>query len=137
VIVGRLIPAGTGSVMNRIKAEAAERDRELAEKSRQPSRPPSRSRKSRKPPTGLRKHHAAPQGSGRFALVRAIVAPTAAILTQRHKMFTRAPGANRADGGVYLARASPCPDAPWRGACDSDFRTHPQLQRRGAQQRAA
>jgi len=30
VIVGRLIPAGTGSVMNRIKAEAAERDRELA-----------------------------------------------------------------------------------------------------------
>jgi DNA-directed RNA polymerase subunit beta' len=32
VIVGRLIPAGTGSVMNRIKAEAAERDRELAEK---------------------------------------------------------------------------------------------------------
>jgi DNA-directed RNA polymerase subunit beta' len=32
VIVGRLIPAGTGSVMNRIKAEAAERDRVLAEK---------------------------------------------------------------------------------------------------------
>ena len=30
VIVGRLIPAGTGSVMNRIKAEAAERDKELA-----------------------------------------------------------------------------------------------------------
>ena len=30
VIVGRLIPAGTGSVMNRIKGEAAERDRELA-----------------------------------------------------------------------------------------------------------
>jgi DNA-directed RNA polymerase subunit beta' len=30
VIVGRLIPAGTGSVMNRIKAEAAERDRQLA-----------------------------------------------------------------------------------------------------------
>ena len=30
VIVGRLIPAGTGSVMNRLKAIAAERDRELA-----------------------------------------------------------------------------------------------------------
>ena len=29
VIVGRLIPAGTGSVMNRLKAVAAERDREL------------------------------------------------------------------------------------------------------------
>ena len=30
VIVGRLIPAGTGSVMNRLKAIAADRDRELA-----------------------------------------------------------------------------------------------------------
>ena len=30
VIVGRLIPAGTGSVMNRLKSVAAERDRELA-----------------------------------------------------------------------------------------------------------
>ncbi|MBC26740.1 MAG: DNA-directed RNA polymerase subunit beta' [Rhodospirillaceae bacterium] len=30
VIVGRLIPAGTGSVMNRLKSIAAERDRELA-----------------------------------------------------------------------------------------------------------
>ncbi len=30
VIVGRLIPAGTGSVMNRLKIVAAERDRELA-----------------------------------------------------------------------------------------------------------
>ena len=30
VIVGRLIPAGTGSVMNRMKIVAAERDRELA-----------------------------------------------------------------------------------------------------------
>ncbi|MBT6139038.1 MAG: hypothetical protein HOH65_16320, partial [Rhodospirillaceae bacterium] len=30
VIVGRLIPAGTGSVMNRLKRVAAERDRELA-----------------------------------------------------------------------------------------------------------
>jgi len=30
VIVGRLIPAGTGSVMNRLKHEAAERDKELA-----------------------------------------------------------------------------------------------------------
>jgi DNA-directed RNA polymerase subunit beta' len=30
VIVGRLIPAGTGSVMNRLKAVAADRDRELA-----------------------------------------------------------------------------------------------------------
>jgi DNA-directed RNA polymerase subunit beta' len=30
VIVGRLIPAGTGSVMNRFRALAAERDRTLA-----------------------------------------------------------------------------------------------------------
>ena len=30
VIVGRLIPAGTGSVMNRLKSIAAERDRELS-----------------------------------------------------------------------------------------------------------
>ncbi|MDE0810853.1 MAG: hypothetical protein OSB69_16260, partial [Alphaproteobacteria bacterium] len=30
VIVGRLIPAGTGSVMNRFKRIASERDRELA-----------------------------------------------------------------------------------------------------------
>ena len=30
MIVGRLIPAGTGSVMNRLKAIAADRDRELA-----------------------------------------------------------------------------------------------------------
>jgi len=29
VIVGRLIPAGTGSVVNRLKAIAAERDRAL------------------------------------------------------------------------------------------------------------
>jgi DNA-directed RNA polymerase subunit beta' len=29
VIVGRLIPAGTGSVMARFKLEAAKRDREL------------------------------------------------------------------------------------------------------------
>ncbi len=29
VIVGRLIPAGTGSVMNRLRQIAAERDREL------------------------------------------------------------------------------------------------------------
>ena len=29
VIVGRLIPAGTGSVMNRLKVIAADRDREL------------------------------------------------------------------------------------------------------------
>jgi DNA-directed RNA polymerase subunit beta' len=35
VIVGRLIPAGTGSVMNRLKQIAADRDRELAE--RQPA----------------------------------------------------------------------------------------------------
>jgi DNA-directed RNA polymerase subunit beta' len=33
VIVGRLIPAGTGSVMNRMRAIAADRDKEL-EKSR-------------------------------------------------------------------------------------------------------
>jgi len=32
VIVGRLIPAGTGSVMNRLKKIAAERDRELLQK---------------------------------------------------------------------------------------------------------
>ena len=32
VIVGRLIPAGTGSVMNRLKKVAAERDRELLQK---------------------------------------------------------------------------------------------------------
>ncbi|MDX9859422.1 MAG: DNA-directed RNA polymerase subunit beta' [Rhodospirillales bacterium] len=31
VIVGRLIPAGTGSVMNRLRAIAAQRDREMAE----------------------------------------------------------------------------------------------------------
>ncbi len=31
--------------------------------------------------------------------LRAIVAPTAAILTQRHKMFTRAPGAKLATAG--------------------------------------
>ncbi len=31
VIVGRLIPAGTGSVMRRLRALAAERDRELIE----------------------------------------------------------------------------------------------------------
>jgi DNA-directed RNA polymerase subunit beta' len=31
VIVGRLIPAGTGSMMNRFKEVAADRDRELAE----------------------------------------------------------------------------------------------------------
>jgi DNA-directed RNA polymerase subunit beta' len=30
VIVGRLIPAGTGSVVNRLKQIAAERDREAA-----------------------------------------------------------------------------------------------------------
>jgi len=30
VIVGRLIPAGTGSVMKRLRQEAAERDRVLA-----------------------------------------------------------------------------------------------------------
>jgi DNA-directed RNA polymerase subunit beta' len=35
VIVGRLIPAGTGSVMNRVKRIAAERDRELVEKQQQ------------------------------------------------------------------------------------------------------
>jgi len=29
VIVGRLIPAGTGSVMNRLKAVAAERDKQV------------------------------------------------------------------------------------------------------------
>jgi DNA-directed RNA polymerase subunit beta' len=29
VIVGRLIPAGTGSVMNRLKEIAAQRDREI------------------------------------------------------------------------------------------------------------
>jgi DNA-directed RNA polymerase subunit beta' len=31
VIVGRLIPAGTGALMNRFKEVAADRDRELAE----------------------------------------------------------------------------------------------------------
>ena len=31
VIVGRLIPAGTGAVMNRLKRIAAQRDRELIE----------------------------------------------------------------------------------------------------------
>jgi DNA-directed RNA polymerase subunit beta' len=35
VIVGRLIPAGTGSVMNRVKRLAAERDREVLEKQQQ------------------------------------------------------------------------------------------------------
>jgi len=30
VIVGRLIPAGTGSVMNRLKAVAAERDKQIS-----------------------------------------------------------------------------------------------------------
>ena len=35
VIVGRLIPAGTGSVMNRVKKLAAERDQEVLEKQRQ------------------------------------------------------------------------------------------------------
>ena len=35
VIVGRLIPAGTGSIMNRVKKVAAERDRELLEKQEQ------------------------------------------------------------------------------------------------------
>jgi DNA-directed RNA polymerase subunit beta' len=30
VIVGRLIPAGTGSVMKRLRQEAGDRDRELA-----------------------------------------------------------------------------------------------------------
>ena len=30
VIVGRLVPAGTGSVMNRFKRIASDRDRELA-----------------------------------------------------------------------------------------------------------
>ena len=29
IIVGRLIPVGTGSIVNRMKAIAAERDREL------------------------------------------------------------------------------------------------------------
>jgi len=33
------------------------------------------------------------------SFLRAIVAPTAAILTQRHKMFTRGPGAKRAAAG--------------------------------------
>ncbi len=32
---GRLIPAGTGSVMNRVKKLAAERDHEVLEKQRQ------------------------------------------------------------------------------------------------------
>ena len=35
VIVGRLIPAGTGSVMNRFKRIASERDRVLAPKREQ------------------------------------------------------------------------------------------------------
>jgi DNA-directed RNA polymerase subunit beta' len=35
VIVGRLIPAGTGSVMNRLKRIAAARDRELIEEREQ------------------------------------------------------------------------------------------------------
>ncbi len=35
VIVGRLIPAGTGSVMNRVKKLAAERDHEVLERQRQ------------------------------------------------------------------------------------------------------
>ena len=35
VIVGRLIPAGTGSVMNRLKRVAAERDRELLAKQKE------------------------------------------------------------------------------------------------------
>jgi DNA-directed RNA polymerase subunit beta' len=37
VIVGRLIPAGTGSVMNRLKEIAGERDREIL--SRQATEP--------------------------------------------------------------------------------------------------
>jgi DNA-directed RNA polymerase subunit beta' len=44
VIVGRLIPAGTGSVMNRLKHEAAERDRELA--AQQPAALPNQSEKA-------------------------------------------------------------------------------------------
>jgi len=36
VIVGRLIPAGTGSVMNRLKKIAADRDRVIAGESGQP-----------------------------------------------------------------------------------------------------
>jgi DNA-directed RNA polymerase subunit beta' len=35
VIVGRLIPAGTGSMMNRVKKLAAERDQEVLEKQRE------------------------------------------------------------------------------------------------------
>ena len=35
VIVGRLIPAGTGAVMNQVKILAAERDREVLEKQQQ------------------------------------------------------------------------------------------------------
>ena len=118
VIVGRLIPAGTGSVMNRIKAEAAERDRELAaQEAGGPARPPSRSRKSRKRPTGpLQASRPLPQGGGRFAFVRAIVArQPAAILTQRHKMFTlRAGSKTRGRPGL----PSPCIAVPghFRGA---------------------
>ncbi len=44
VIVGRLIPAGTGAVMNRLKHEAAERDRELA--AQQPAALPDHSVKA-------------------------------------------------------------------------------------------
>ncbi len=35
VIVGRLIPAGTGAMMSRVKKLAAERDQEVLEKQRQ------------------------------------------------------------------------------------------------------
>src|SRR6478752_7270356 len=37
VIVGRLIPAGTGSVMNRLRQVAAERDRELLANKAEPA----------------------------------------------------------------------------------------------------
>ncbi|MCW5699764.1 MAG: DNA-directed RNA polymerase subunit beta', partial [Rhodospirillales bacterium] len=39
VIVGRLVPAGTGSVMNRLRGMAAERDRQLSAASTEPTLP--------------------------------------------------------------------------------------------------
>ena len=56
VIVGRLIPAGTGSVMNRLKAVAAERDKQIsARRRRRPCpRPNRRRRRWPEPPASLR-----------------------------------------------------------------------------------
>ena len=78
VIVGRLIPAGTGSVMNRIKHEAAERDRELA--AQEAGSPPGRRAEAGSRVSDRLVYSSitpAPARGRAFAFVRAIVAPTA------------------------------------------------------------